>query len=151
MIKTEAVPCIDPGDRQQSVADILKEKEAATKKFLEAEERNQIHLAHIKYLTRELHGLTSEHSLNSAERVTTETEPVTVEKAQAIQLQTKLSKVDMAIAASDEEKLKLRHTIEEQDQYIAELEAEAEERRKSAQGPTQQKIAPRHQQQPSPS
>ena len=115
------------------------------------EERNQI-LAHIRYLTRELHSLTSDHSLSSAERVTKETEPVTVEKAQAIQLQTKLSKVDMAIAASDEEKLKLRHTIEEQDQYIAGLEAEAVEQRKSAQDPTQQKTVPDyHHQQPSPS
>ena len=102
-----------PEIQQQLVTDILKEKEAETNKFLEAEERNQIHLAHISFLTRELHSLTSDHSLSLAERVTTETESVTVEKAQAIQLQTKLSKVEMAIAASEAEKLKLRHIIKE--------------------------------------
>ena len=59
---------------------------------------------------------------------------MTVEKAQAIQSQTKLSKVETAIAASEAKKLKLRHTIEEKDQYIADLEAEAAQHRESAQG-----------------
>ena len=107
-----------PESQQQLLTNILKEKEAETSKFLEAEERNQIHLAHIRYLTRKLI-----HSLSSAERVTTEIESVTIEKAKVVHLQIKLSKVEMAIAASEAEKLKLWHTIKEQDQYIAYLEA----------------------------
>ena len=113
-----------PEIQQQLLTDILMEKEAETKKFLEVEERNQIHLAHIRYLTGELHGLTSDHSLSSAERVTTEVESVTIEKAKVVQLQIKLRKVEMTIAASEVEKLNLRHTIEEQDQYIVYLEAQ---------------------------
>ena len=133
------------------LTDILKEKEAETKKFLEAEERNHIHLAHIRYLTRELHGLTSEHRLSSARRVAAEAQRITAEKAQAIQLQTKLSKVEMAIAASEAEKLKLQRIIEERDQHIFDLEAQVAQDRESAQGPTQQKTVSGHHQQPSPS
>jgi len=137
--------------QQQLLIDILKEKEAETKKFLEEEERGQIHLAHIRYLTRELHDLTSEHRLSSARRVAAEAQRTTADKAQAIQLRTKLSKVEVAIAASEAEKLKLQHIIKEQDQHIAYLEAQVAQNRKSAQDPTQQKTVMRHPQQPSPS
>ena len=67
-------------NQQQLLTDILKEKKAETKKFLEAEERGQIHLAHIRYLTRELHGLTSEHRLSIARRVATEAQRINADK-----------------------------------------------------------------------
>ena len=77
---------------------------------------------------------------------------MTLEKAQAIQLQIKLSKVEMAIVASEAENLKLRHIIKEQDQHISYLEAQVAQNRRSAQDPTQQNTAPgHHQQQLSPS
>jgi len=68
-----------PETQRKLLTDILKEEEAETKKFLEAEERSQIHLAHIRYLTRELHVLTSEHRLSSARRVAAEAQRITAE------------------------------------------------------------------------
>ena len=66
-----------PGPHPTSIEEVnaaLKEKEAETKKFLEAEEKNYNYLAQIEYLSRKLHSLTSGAILSSAERVTVEAE-----------------------------------------------------------------------------
>lgn len=118
----------------EEVNSILKEKEAETRMFLEADERNYAYMAQIDFLSGKLQSLTSGHILSSTERVTAEAEEVTAEKAQAVQLQIRLNEVELTLAASEAENLRLRHIIEEKDQYIAEFEEEAAEHRESAQG-----------------
>jgi hypothetical protein len=64
-----------PGPHPTSIEEVnaaLKEKEAETKKFLEAEENNYTYLAQIEYLSGKLHSLTSGAILSSVERVTAE-------------------------------------------------------------------------------
>ena len=72
---------------------------------------------------------TSDYLIESAEA-----ESVTMEKEEAVQLQVKLNEREMALAASEAERMRLRSIIKEKDQYIADLEAEVSRHRESAQG-----------------
>lgn len=67
-------------------------------------------------------------------RVAAEAESVTTEKAEAIPLQVKLNERELALAASETERLRLRNIIDEKDQYIDDLEAEVARHRESTQG-----------------
>ena len=81
-----------PGTHPSSIEEVnavLREKEAETKKYMEAEEKNYAYLAQIDYLNGKLSSLTSERILSSTERVVAEAEEVTAEKAQIVQLQNK--------------------------------------------------------------
>ena len=53
-----------PGTHIEEVNAVLKEKEAETMKFLEAEEKNYAYMAQIDYLNGKLLSLTSRHILS---------------------------------------------------------------------------------------
>lgn len=126
-----------PGTHPRGIKEVnavLKDKEAETQKLLESEERNHKYLAQIGYLTGKLHSLTFERILSSTKRVTAEVEEVTAKKALAVELQTKLNKVEMALVASDAEQRRLRHLIDEKDKSIVVLEANIDECREAVEG-----------------
>lgn len=91
-------------------------------------------MAQITYLTQKLHSLSSERILSPAERVVAETEQVSADKAQSVQLQEKLNDAEVALAALREEQRRSHHRIKEQDQLIARLEVDLQEYKESPEG-----------------
>lgn len=91
-------------------------------------------MAQITYLTQKLHSLSFERILSPVERVAAETEQVSADKAQSVQLQEKLNDAEVALAALREEQRRSCHRIEEQDQLIARLEVDLQEYKESPEG-----------------